>query len=105
MGELRRPPGTRKGISGLHRAAVRRTRSEPPGAGGEDREAEELGGCAPGLRGALSAVPFITMSHFFVAEENLGEIHRGISEWSITFPATSWRFEAEWIEHYLTQPA
>jgi hypothetical protein len=42
---------------------------------------------------------------FFVAEENLGEIHRGISEWSITFPPTSWRFEAEWIEHYLTQPA
>ena len=35
MGELRRPPGTGKGISGPYRAAVRRTRSEPPGTGGE----------------------------------------------------------------------
>ena len=41
-----------------------------------DREAEELGGCAPGLRGAWSAVPFITMSHFLMGDENLGEIHR-----------------------------
>src|SRR5215472_5375323 len=30
FGRLPRPPGTRKGISGPHRADVRRTRSEPP---------------------------------------------------------------------------